>query len=153
MYAQHPVEMRHLWTKPQVHVLFEGYTISFAIKDINRSLDILREMGDSTHPVSCGLDTAKDYYVELFPGLHTEYHNDIQLLIQHVVGAFLLTAGHAVIENNRHRILPAVITDIGIAGIDQQAVSVYFYDPKNKKMVFEGKMALGIYKKDLGIDN
>ena len=153
LFAQHITEMRNLWTTPQVHVLFEGYTISFAIKDINRSLDILREIGDSTHPVTCGLDTAKNYTFELYPGIHSEYHYEMQALLQNVVGSFLLTAGHAVIKNERHKILKSVIVDIGIAGIGEQVVSVYFYDPKNKKMIFEGRMAVDMYKKDLGIDN
>ena len=152
-YAQRPVEMRNLWTRAQVHVLFEGYTVSFAIKDINRSLAIMREMGDSSQPATCGLDTAKDYYYDLFPGIHAEFHHEMQPLLQNVVGAFLLTAGHAIVQDRRHKTLKSVIMDIGIAGIGEHVVSIYFYDPKNKKILFEGRMDVDMYKKDLGIDD
>ena len=153
IHGQHPVEMRNLWAIPRVHILFEGYTVSFAIRDINKALILLRETGDSTNPENCALDTGRDYIYELYPGIHMEYHHLMQPLIQNVVGAFLLSAGHAVVENAKHKILGSLIMDIGMAGIGEQFVFIHFYDPKNHKLVFEGKMAVDMYKKDLGIDD
>lgn len=150
--AQHSVQMRNLWMEPQVHVLFEGYTISFTIKDINRALELLSETGDTTFGAISGLDTAGNYNVELYRGLHQEYHNKLQPLLQKGVGAFLLTAGHAYIENARRKKVPAIITDIQplIEGVD--VTTIKFYDPANNKLIFEGTMDAGMYNKDLGID-
>ena len=151
-HAQHTVQMRNLWADPEVHVLFEGYTVSFTIKDINRALELLAETGDSTYGTSSGLDTAKQYYVELYPGFRTEYRNSLQPLLQKGVGAFLLTSGHAVIKNPKHKKVKYIIVDIKplIGGVD--VTDVKFYDPNTDKLIFNGQIAAGMYHKDLGID-
>ena len=61
VFGQRTVEMRNLWAQPRVHVLFQGYTISYTIKDINKAIGIMAQMGDSTYGVTSKLDTGKDY--------------------------------------------------------------------------------------------
>jgi hypothetical protein len=151
-FAQRTVEMKNLWSRPQVHVLFQGYTISFTIKDINKALKLLEEMGDSTYGLSSKLDTAKDYYIELFPSLNTQYRSSLQPLIQMGVGAFLLTAGHAVVENPRHKIRKEIIEFIDLGPNDEHNVLVTFYDSKSSRTIFFGRMKDYMYNKDLGID-
>ena len=152
-HAQYPVQIRNLWTRAQVHIVFNDYTVSFSIKDINRTLAIFREMGDSSHPATCELDTGLNYSYELLPGNHAEYRHPMQSLMQNVVGAFLLTAGHAVITNKREKVLKEIIVDIDPLDPGDVEGLVSFYDPKTKKMLFQGKMARAIYRKDLGIDD
>jgi hypothetical protein len=144
--------MKNLWTKPQVHVLFEGYTISFTIKDIDRALTLLAETGDSSFGVVSGLDTNKDHFVELTAGVRMEYRSALQNLVQNGVGAFLLTAGHAYIENAKHRIVPSTDADINVFPSGVEHAFIIFYDPKNGKRIFTGRMAANMYNKDLGID-
>lgn len=153
LFGQHTVTMRNLWDRPQVHIVFNEYTLSFKIRDINKTLSILREMGDSTNDATCGLDTSLNYVYELFPGLHTQFRYPMQPLMQNVVGAFLLTAGHAHIVNKKHKVLPEIIADIEIAERGDTSSLVTFYDPKTKAMIFQGKMAFDLYKKDLGFDD
>ena len=150
--AQTTIQMRNLWARPQVHVLFNGYNISFTIKDIDRALELLYETGDTTFGTSCGLDTSSNYTFELFPGTKMEYHNPLEPLIQQGVGAFLLSAGHAYIEDPKHRILKAIVADIQPLPPGVDDAYLLFYDPRNNKMLFSGKMAADMYKKDLGIN-
>jgi hypothetical protein len=151
-FAQRTIQMRSLWTPPQVHVLFQGYTVSFTIKDINRALDLLAETGDSTYELSRGMDAGKKYFAELHPGLRMEYHNSLQPLLQNGVGAFLLLAGHAYIENQKHKKVTEIIADIQplVEGTDM--VNILFYDPRTKRLLFSGDMAANMYNKDLGIE-
>lgn len=151
-FAQRTVKIRNLWAKPQVHVLFRGYTVSFTIKDINKALLLLAETGDSTYGLSSRLDEKKEYALELYPGSRTEYRNVLQPMIQKGVGAYLLTAGHAVIKRKRHKKLKEMLIDIGARGIGENDILITVYDPKNRKMVFQGRMKIEMYNKDLGID-
>lgn len=151
--AQHPVPLRNLWMRPQVHVVFNEYTLSFTIRDIDKSLGFLASIGDTTYGMQCGLDTGKNYVYELYPGTHTEYKFPMQPLLQNGVGCFLLTAGHAVVQNKKHKALREIIVDIDPLEPGDTIAMISFYDPKTKKMVFQGKMATRLYKKDLGIDD
>jgi hypothetical protein len=151
-FAQHTVKMRNLWARPQVHVMFGTYTVSFTIKDINRALSLLAEAGDSTYGMSCGLDTGKNYFIELFPGIHNEYRNSLQRLLQNGIGAFLITAGRAQIINEKHKKILAVISDVQPVVDGLKNTYVTFYDPNTDKMVFSGRMIALMYHKDVGID-
>ncbi len=144
--------MRNIWTRPQVHVLFQGYIISFTIKDINRAMELLQETGDTTYGKSCGLDTAGNFVLEFFPGFHQEYHSKLQWLMQTGVGAFLLSAGLAFIETERHKKVPAIVADMVPLMDGVEFTAFKFYDPKTKTMLFDGLMAAGMYNKDMGID-
>jgi len=150
--AQRPVQMSNLWTRPQVHVLFQGYVVSFAIRDIDRALQLLEESGDSTYGSSCKLDTAGNYVVELFPGFRQEYKSRMQPLMQRGVGAFLMLAGRAYIEDRHHHPVTTVTADIApfMEGVEQ--TNCCFYDPATNIKLFEGKFALGMQNRDLGID-
>lgn len=150
--AQRSLRLRTLWTRPQVHVLFEGYTVSFTIKDINKALELLSETGDTSYGATSSLDTAKDHFLELYRGTRQEYRNRLQPLLQRGVGAFLLTAGRAYIETPKHKKVTDIIVDIQpiIAGTDK--VMVFFYDAKSKALLFSGTMSADMYNKDLGID-
>ncbi len=151
-FAQRAIQMRNIWTRPQVHVLFQGYILSFTIKDINRAMELLQETGDTTFGKSCGLDTAGNYVLEFFPGFHQEYHSKLQRLMQAGVGAFLLSNGLACIENAKHKKVPAIITDMVPLMDGVEITAVKFYDPKTKTMLFDGLLEAGMYNKDMGID-
>ena len=150
--AQRTIQMRNIWTKPQVHVLFEGYTLSFTIKDINKAVALLAGCGDTSFGFTSGLDTAKEYFCELYSGTKMEYRRSLQNLLQNGVGAFLLTAGHAYIENPKHKQLQSIIADINAfpPGVDD--AFIIFYDPRNNNRLFTGRMNVKMYNKDLGID-
>ena len=152
LYAQRTIKMNTLWTEPKVHVLFQGYTVSFTIKDINRSLELLAESGDSTYLCLFNLDTTRKYLLELYPGYRQEYRNTMQPLMQKGVGAFLLLAGHALIENQKGKKIAIITADIQplIEGTDY--VTVLFYDPKTRELLFSGQMLADMYNKDLGIE-
>src|SRR5262249_52779406 len=108
------------------------------------------ETGDLTYGDSSGLDTAKDYIVELYPGLEHQYRSRLQPMMQQAIGAFLLLAGHAVIESPRHKKLTAITADIKTDETDE--AYVVFYDPRNHTLLFSGRMPVDMYNKDLGID-
>lgn len=150
-YAQRTVALHNLWTRPQVHVFFEGYRVSFAIRDINRALEMLRENGDSTNVARCNLDTSKDYNVVLQDGTRLEYRDDMQPLLQNVVGAFLLTAGRAEVEVSKHKLLKEIVSDVGNVGLGGDTVFVRFTDPATKKLIFSGIMPNIIYGLDMGM--
>lgn len=151
-FAQRNVSMKNLWTKPQVHVLFEGYIISFTIKDIDRALSLLAETGDTSYGLSCGLDTTKNYSVELYSGNHMEYHNMLQLLLQNGIGVFLLLSGHAYIESSKNKKVQEVTMNILPPTGNEPEVYVLFYDPDTGARIFTGKMTTAMYGKDMGID-
>jgi len=151
-FAQRNVPMKNLWTRPQVHVLFEGYTVSFTIKDINKALSLLAETGDTSYGLSYGLDTAKNYSVELYSGNHMEYHNMLQPLLQNGIGVFLLLSGHAYIEDPKNKKVKEVTMNILPPTGNEPEVYVLFYDPDTGARIFTGKMAVAMYGKDLGID-
>ena len=151
-FAQRTIQLRNLWIRPQVHVLFQGYSISFTIKDIDKALQLLAETGDTTYGTSCGLDTAGDYVVELFPGLKMEYQKPLQIILQKAVGAFLISSGHAYIESPRHKIVRSVVSDIKPLPAGADAAYVMFSDPNNENVIFTGIMPADIYNKDLGIE-
>lgn len=150
--AQRNVPLRTLWTRPQVHVLFGGYTLSFTIKDIDKALELLSQTGNHTYGSSCGLDTAGNYYIELYAGNKTQYRNRMQEVMQKAVGAFLLTAGRAYIVNAKRRNVPVIISDIQPVIKDMDHAFVSFYDPKKNNMLFYGDLPVVMYKMDLGLD-
>jgi len=150
--AQRSVPLQNLWAKPQVHVRFEGYTLSFKIKDIDRALILLAETGDSSYGIRSRLDTNGNYQIDLYPGLSAEYRNKIQPLMQRGVGAFLLLAGHAEVRNARNKKLSEVIADIQDKEGDEHDLAIKFYDPKNNHLLFFGSMSAELYNKDLGIE-
>ena len=152
-FAQHTVQLRNLWAKPQVHVLFDGYIISFTVKDIDRAMVLLAETGDSSYGVSSGLDPSVIYRTELYPDLRMEYRSKLQPLLQKGIGAFLLTAGHAEIKRGKRKMLKEITIDIGQLTAGESDVIVRVYDPNNNnKIIFSGKMRADLYNKDLGID-
>ena len=153
LYAQHITKIRNLWTRPQVHVFFEGYRVSFAIRDINKALALLRQTGDSTQISVCKLDTAGDYNYGLMPGTHTEYRDAMEPFLQDLIGPFLLTAGRAVVERGKNKFLKEIIVDVQSTGIGGETVFVEFFDPANKKRIFSGMMPRVLYGMDLGIDD
>ena len=152
LFAQRTVKLHNLWAKPQVHVLFEGYTLSFKIKDINRTMEILNEIGDTTYGITSGLDTLRQYPLELYPGLRLQYRNALQPLMQRGVACFLLLSGQAHIVNKRKKKLKEIVANILPVKGDDELAYVNFYDPKNNKLLFSGCMPVGLYNKDLGID-
>lgn len=155
--AQHPQKMRNLWTTPQVHVFFGEYKVSFAIRDINKALALLRQNGDSTHTAICGLDTAINYTFELYPGDRTQYRNATEPLLQNVVGCYLLSVGMAEVEckKNKRKIkhLEEVLVDVKTTAPEGNIMLVDFFDPETNKMLFSGQMPVILYKADIGIDD
>jgi hypothetical protein len=151
-FAQRSVQIRNLWAEPCVHVLFGGYTISFSIKDIDRALELLAETGNNTYGATSGLDTTRQYHLELYAGYRTEYHNRLQPMLQLAVGAFLLTKGRAVIRNPKHKKLKSIIVDIQPLEEGEHETDVKFYDPVTGKLIFNGRLPETIKNADLGID-
>ncbi len=152
LFAQRTVKLHNLWAKPQVHVLFEGYTLSFKIKDINRTIELLNEIGDTTYGITSGLDTLRQFPIELYPGLKLQYRNTLQPLMQRGVACFLLLSGQAHIVNKKKKKLKEIVANILPVKGDDELAYVNFYDPKNNKLLFSGCMPVGLYNKDLGID-
>jgi hypothetical protein len=150
--AQPVVKMRTMWDRPQVHVKFDDYIVSFTIKDINKALVLMAETGDSTYGTNCRLDTNGTYLVELYEGHSLVYQNQLQRLLHTDIGAFLLSAKHAYIVRGKHKVVPEVIMDIEPPEVDLGFVYIRFYDPKSKKLLFAGSMRRDMYNKDLGID-
>ncbi len=150
--AQRTIQMRNIWIRPQVYVSFQGYTIAFTIKDIDKALQLLYDTGDTTFGTSCGLDTSGTYQVELFPGMKAEYRSRLQYILQRGVGAFLLCAGHAYIENPKHKPVRAIICDLKPIPMGMDATYILFTDPRNDNLLFAGQMAADMYNKDLGIE-
>ena len=151
--AQRPVRMRNLWTRPQVHVMFAGYQVSFAIRDINKALALLKQSGDSTYGTACLLDTAKNYYYELYPGVHTQYRNTMEPLLQNAVGVYLLTTGLAVVENKKHKPLTTIIADLTDKEPGEFFTFVSFFDPDTHMMLFSGRISNSLIGRDPGIDD
>jgi hypothetical protein len=152
LFAQRTVKLHNLWAKPQVHVLFEGYTLSFKIKDINRTIELLNEIGDTTYGITSGLDTLRQFPIELYPGLKLQYRNTLQPLVQRGVGCFLLLSGQAYIVNKKKKKLKEIVANILPVKGDDELAYVNFYDPHNNTLLFSGCMPVGLYNKDLGID-
>ncbi len=151
-FGQRTIPMRNIWTRPQVYVMFQGYTVAFTIKDIDKALQLLYDTGDTTFGTSCGLDTTGTYTIDLFPGLKMEYRSRLQFILQRAVGAFLLTSGRAYIENPKHKPVREVICDLKPLPQGADAAYVIFTDPRTDNMLFAGAMAADMYKKDLGLD-
>lgn len=150
--AQHTVTMHTLWQRPQVHVLFGDYTVSFTIRDIDKALTYLADAGDTRFPTSCGLDTAGEYTIELNAGEHPEYHNALQTMMQNGVGPYLMSMGHALVENKRHHLVRAVEMDARPPLDGGHRVYIEFYNPKTNARVFSGEMRTELTNKDLGLD-
>jgi hypothetical protein len=151
-FAQREVLIKNLWARPQVHVLFEGYSVSFTIKDINKALSLLAGTGDTTYGTVCALDTSGNYYAELYSGTKQQYHNSLQPLLQNGVGVFLLSKGHGYIVDKKHNIISKMTMDI-VPPLGEETVTyVTFYDPKTGARIFAGKMDMGMINMDLGIE-
>jgi len=150
--AQQQINMRNLWVRPQVHVSFGDYTLSYTIKDINKALSFLNDLDKALYGSTSNLDTNKDYWVELFPGTRTDYRYRLQPMIQNGVGAYLLLCGHAEIQYKKHKKVKTLEAHLSHVTETEGSIFITFYDPRTKKMVFEGKMENALYNKDLGID-
>jgi len=151
--AQHKVNMRNLWARPQVHVLFSGYEVSFTIRDINKALRVLAANGDSSYSHYCQLDTAGDYYCELYPGIHTEYKRPIQILLQRGVGVYLLNAGLAQVKGRKKERVDNIICDMEPVEEGAPFTFASFYDGDNHQMLFNGRINTAIIGVDPGIDD
>ena len=155
VFCQKTVPIRNLWTQPQVHISFKEYTVSFSIRDIDRALELLVATGDYTFGTKSNLDTTKNYSIELFNDLHTEYKSDIQPLIQNCMGTFLLTKGLAVVttpKGKKQKVLKSMLMDFEDVDTGETSVYIHFYDPENHHLLFTGKMPVNMYNQDMGID-
>jgi hypothetical protein len=150
--AQETVRLRNLWHKPEVHVLFNGYTISLTIRDINRAMSLMSAKDQSTYGSTSGLDTMGDYTIELYEGVHTEYHNRLQQIVQERVGALILLRGRAAITNKKGKKLSAIEANISPVTETAGTTFVSFYDPHSHILLFQGKIADAMIHSDLGID-
>lgn len=151
--GQYPLKMRNLWTRPQVHIIFGDYRVSFAIRDINKALRLIREQGDTLQPKKFWLDTAGNYTWELYSGTRMQYNSPEQAFIQNVVGAYLLSSGMALVENRKLKRLEEIVVDVRYTALGGDELFVDFFDPKTNQMLFSGKMPAAIYKMDMGIDD
>lgn len=150
--AQRTILLHNLWEKPQVHVFFQGYTLSFKISDIDKSLALLAETRDTSFGLTSGLDEKQQYRVQLFQGLDMEYKNSLQRLMQIGVGPFLLLSGRAQVVRGKRKRLKEIIGDISPVKWDDSVAYINFFDPQNNKLIFSGTMAVDMYNKDLGLE-
>ncbi len=144
--------LRNLWAKPQVHILFNNYTLSFTIRDINRALQLLTEAGDSTFGITSRLDTNKKYTIELLPDIRTLYHDQLQVMMQNAVATYLLTAKRALITNPKQKTISTIELEIITPETGENYIYLNVYDPKTKAKIFTGKMPINLYDMDIGID-
>ncbi len=152
--AQHSVHIRNLWMRPQVHIAFNGYVVSFTIRDIDKTLLLLGKLnGDTTLAQSCGLDTAGSYFYELLPGTRLQYHNPLQPVLQNLVGPYLLEKGLAIVENPKHKLLTDITADATQATLPSFPMFLNFYDPKTHALLFSGEIPPNLYQKDIGLDD
>lgn len=151
-HAQKEIQIRNLWTTPQVHVLFDGYNIAFSIRDINRALELLSENGVTTFGSTSGLDTANMYLIDLYAGYSQEFHDNLAPMIQLGVGAFLLSKGRAVVWKGKRKKLKKITMDIQPLIEGENETDVKFYDPRSGKLIFNGRLPEAIKNADLGID-
>lgn len=150
VHGQSTVTLHRLWAKPQVHVKFGGYVISFKIKDVDRTLELLESTGDHTWGYPSGLDTNRQYSIELYAD-RQEYHYRLEKMMQNAVATFLLSVGQAEVYRGRKK-LRSVIMDIQPIHGDDIMAMIKFYDPKKKRLVYSGSMPVSMYKQDIGID-
>ncbi len=152
--GQQTIQLKTLWTKPEVKLVFRDYNIYFRIKDINKAMHFLSEADKKVYGTTSGLDTNKIYVVELESGINVQYLNDLQPLLQNAVGSYLLMSGHAAVETKRRKKIHKIEVRVGPAN-DYDGffrVPVTMYDPKTGKMIFSGQMDDDMYKKDIGFD-
>jgi hypothetical protein len=151
--AQKTIEMRTLWQKPQVHVIYGDYVISFTIKDIDKTLRLLAESGDNRFPTACGLDTGTDHTVQLLADVtRQEYRSNLQILLQDGVGCFLIYSGHAFIQNKKHKPVRSILADEQPPIGDVKETYLEFYNAKTNERLFSGRIFYELHGRDLGID-
>lgn len=151
-FAQQTVKLCNLWAKPQVHVAFGDYYVSFKIKDIDKALSLMAATGDSSFGLTSRLDESIQYSLVLYPSLDIEYRNRLQPLMQRGVGVFLLLAGHAEVRRGRKKVLHEIVADMSKLSNDAKYTYVNFFDPKTNAIIFSGRMNTAMYNQDLGID-
>lgn len=151
-FAQQTVKLCNLWAKPQVHVEFGDYYVSFKIKDIDKALSLMAATGDSSFGLTSRLDESIQYSLVLYPSLDIEYRNRLQPLMQRGVGVFLLLAGHAEVRRGRKKVLHEIVADMSKLSNDAKYTYVNFFDPKTNAIIFSGRMNTAMYNQDLGID-
>ena len=151
-FSQRTIKLCNLWAKPQVHVKFGDYYLSFKIKDINKALELMAKTGDSSFGLTSRLDESARYAIALYPGLDMEYRDRLQPLMQKGVGVFLLLAGHAEIRKGKRKVLHEIIADMRPVRNDAIYAYVNFFDPKTNAMIFSGRMNVAMYNQDLGLD-
>jgi hypothetical protein len=152
--AQKPVTLRTLATDPEVTLLFGNYKIMFRIKDINKAMTFLPDAEKGLYGESSGLDTNKQYVVELVRGKDMQYRNALQPLLQNAVGAYLLLSGHARVVNRWGMQIKNIeyLTDQAEDMNGFYIVPITFRDAKTGKTIFIGQMDKDMYRMDLGFD-
>ncbi|GAA4462154.1 hypothetical protein GCM10023093_08200 [Nemorincola caseinilytica] len=148
--AQSTVRLHNLWARPQVHVLFGEYRLSFKIKDIDRTLQILADIGNRTWGPSSGLDTNRQYSIELYAD-RQEYRGRFERMMHQAVATFLLSAGQAEVRHGRKR-LHSVIMEVQPVRQDDMMARIKFFDPKKHRLIYSGTMPVDMYNRDIGID-
>jgi hypothetical protein len=152
--AQKIVKLRTLWTKPEVELIFGDYKVYYRIKDINKAMAFLSDADKELYGNTSGLDSTKNYVVELIRGSDMQYLNPLQPLLQNAVGAYLLLSGHARVIDKKGRDIKVLEINTGpstdMNGFFRLPIS--FHDPKNGKTVFMGVMDNEMYRKDIGFN-
>lgn len=151
LYGQRLMPVKNIWTEPQVHIHTQGYIVSFAIRDIDRTLQMMRELGDSSLPATSNLDTSKQYHYELTTDIHLEYHYEMQRLLHNCVASFLLSKGKVVITRKGKK-LKEYLYDATLAENGTDHVLVTIKDPTLPQNIYIGKMPVIIRGADMGID-
>lgn len=153
-YGQPKIKMRAMRSRPQVHVKFGEYIVSFSITDIDKAMTFFPENEKVIYGTKCGLDSSLSYNLQLLPGRHMEYRNKLEPLLQNGVGCFLLMGGRALVSRDGKtvkEIYAKVGPEMDLNGT--YAVPISFYDSRNDKLMFSGMLDSELYKKDIGFDD
>lgn len=152
-HAQHNIHLRNLWVEPNIHIFFQGYTVSFALKDVNKAMYMQHfELGDVQLPTQCDLDSNKHHYFELFSSPNILYRNAMQEYLHVAIGCYLLGIGKAHILNPKKKLVPDIIEDVD-PNENSPFLYIKYYDAKTHSLLFSGRMLRGMYHKDIGIDD
>jgi hypothetical protein len=150
--AQIEVRLRNLWVEPSIHVFFGEYQLSFATKDVRKSIKLLGQDGIKID-TTLWPDTTQKYVCELYPGLHQRYKQPIEELLQHYSAAYLLSIGKAEVRNKKRKGLTSIIVDIQYPELHDEDIMVSCYDPSTKVMLFQGVLPRTLLARDIGLDD
>ncbi|NCX96017.1 MAG: hypothetical protein EBX41_06340 [Chitinophagia bacterium] len=152
-HAQRLMDIKPLYYPANIHIMSAGYQLSFALKDIEKTLQLARQAGDSTFPATTQLDSLKNYSYEVNTDLKLEYHYPMQYLIQHIAGGFLLLRNRVMIIDRKKKLMPQIIFDATPVNNGLAYTRINIYHPTTHELIFVCRMPVAMYGQDFDIDD